>query len=164
MCTRAAIVCFQEHGLLQEQIPEASSWLRQRGWKSLWEPALKTGGGTSGGTGIAAWEVFGMTEPNKAKGSPWPSRMRLAVMEVPTWGRVLVASGYFEVKSGLGKVNLEGLQRLGQALSEEELPFVVAADWNLKPEVLTGSEFPKRAAAVVIAKDGVPTCISKKKS
>ena len=83
-------------------------------------------------------------------------------MEVPTWGRVLVASGYFEVKSGLGKVNLEGLQRLGQALTEEELPFVVAADWNLKPEVLTSSEFPKRAAAVVIAKDGVPTCISKK--
>ena len=64
----------------------------------------------------------------------------------------------------MGKVNLEGLQRLGQALTEEELPFVVAADWNLKPEVLTGSEFPKRAAAVVIAKDGVPTCISKKKS
>ena len=36
-----------------------------------------------------------MTEPHKAMGPPWPGRMRLAVMEVPTWGKVLLASGYF---------------------------------------------------------------------
>ena len=130
MCVAKLRLVFQnKHGLLQEQLPEASRWLRQRGWASLWEPASSTGKGSSGGTGIAAW-FFGVIGPSKAKGSPWLGRMRLGVIEVPTWGKVLVASGYFEVKPGLGRVNIEGLLKLGHALSEEELPFVVVVDWN----------------------------------
>ena len=161
--TTASILLFQEHRLAdQERISEASAWLRGKGWKSLWEPAVKTEGGTSGGVGIACWADLGLDAVGMAGGSRWPAHAVLCRLHIPGWCPLLLGSIYGLVGQGLSEEHMEGLAKVATVMAESRMPFVLGADWNLKPQQLELSGLPSRLSGRVIFQANRSTCISKR--
>ena len=163
MQSPAWVIAVEEHKLISdEEIAEASAGLRRAGWKSFWSAGAFTDkGGRTGGVALLAREELGLEAP-PGGAELVPGRLVAGFVELGRHKWAVFAS-YFEVNTGLGKVNTSILGEVGGRAQEWRLPWILAADFNMKPELLAASGFAGRAGAAIRAPRR-PTFIAKKAS
>ncbi len=146
--TEAHLVFGQEHRLPQSAIPAASSWARRHGWKSVWAPAIPgPGGGWSAGTVVLARSYLGLRHPAVGDRVVVPGRVAAAVLEAPSCRPIVAYSAYLRHGQQLGRENLDTLAEIGnhwEAQGDPNLLYMVAADFNMKPEVLQRARLAER--------------------
>ena len=163
--TTVRVWLVQEHHLSkQEEVDEASAWLRKRGMKSMWSKATAgVGKGTIGGVAIFADEALGLAPPSNGEAELEPGRLLCGMVECSGFRPMLCMSAYFVVGQGLGYQNMELLQKIGACACSEPAYFVVGGDFNAGPSQLEHSGFLERAGATVF-KSRAATCFTKSSS
>ncbi len=167
------VVVTQEHRLRGSAVAEASQWAHRRGWKSIWaEASVTEAGGLSGGVAVLVRSHLGLAPP------PWgdpvieEARAVGATVEAPGCRPTVVVSAYLVDGIGLAARNRSILARIGEHLQAlghgpdecqdrqtGPLPFIVAGDFNISPEILATSGFADGLQAAVVApKNARGTC------
>jgi len=161
--TAAVVVFGQELKLTTEdEIIEAQSQALAAGWKALLAPGYRTEqGGRSCGVGVFVRKELGLRAP---KAGHIVSRGRAVAGVVDFKERSwLVASIYLEVGTGMGKLNVEVMAKLGATIAEEGLHWVAGGDFNQAARSVIETGFLARAAAKAWAPTR-PTCITGRSS
>ena len=157
----AHIILVQEHHLEgQDCIGRASKFCLQHGWKSLWEPAVRTtDGGTSGGVAILARTFMGLHQPRQI----FRGRALGAVAHLPGGVPFALVSVYGFDTEGLTDRQLDLHKSVGAHLFLEGSSFVVGGDFNLEPSSLKETGFQELARCELVS-TGAPTCFGAKQS
>ncbi len=153
--TSAEVVCAQEHKLPLEDVPMASAWARRHGWKSLWAPAVRGGGGGwSAGTAILVRDHIGLRRPDVGPSQVCDGRVVAAVVEPPSCRPVLTYSAYLHHGRKLSEENVQILADIGAHWESQSLPtlqYVIGADFNLLPAQLTSLDLDDRLGGRTVA-------------
>ncbi len=152
--TTADVLMIQEHKLGREKAEECVAWLRRRGWNALMTPAvLGPNGGWSAGTAILARSHVGMGMPLTGSEIVVPARAVAARLEPPGSRPITVVSAYFYDGVGLGRSNMQMLERIGLFLAAqgEDAAFVIGADYQVEPHELAATAFGQEVGGVLMA-------------
>ncbi len=153
--TDANVIFAQEHRLLPEAVPAASAWARKHGWKSVWAPAKRgSGGGASAGTVILVRAFMGLRHPDKGGAVVTDAHAVAAVIEPPSCRPFMGYSAYFHHAQGLSRPNLALTASMGahwEAQGDDSLQLVIAADFNMKPDVFARSGIASRVWGRTVA-------------
>ena len=157
--TESLCVAAQETHVLAGRVPEASQWAKRHGWHSLWAPAIpgKAEPYSSGGVALFVRATLGL----RSEGKPdlVEGRLVRGLVEVPGYPVLAVYSGYFHTGLELQQPNLELLAEVGRDSESLGCPFVLAADFNMEPEVLANAGFlEKSRAEMVFTNQAQGTC------
>jgi hypothetical protein len=129
------------------------------GWGLAVSPALITeAGGVSAGTAVAARSFFGMVG-KELDFIPNCFRSRICCSHVGGFcrGGLHVISLYMWCTEGLSKRNLDLLQCVAQVIAGLCGPWVLAADFNVAPDVLAASGWLSLVRGKIVACSS-PTC------
>ncbi len=153
--TEANVVCAQEHRLLPDSVPAASAWARKNGWKSVWTPAKRgVGGGASAGTAIFTREFIGLRHPERGAAVVAEGHVAAAVVEPPSCRPFIAYAAYLHHGQGLSRPNLALISDIGahwQSQGDETLQLVIAADFNMRPDVFARSGLASKIWGRVVA-------------
>ncbi len=159
LATTAEVVFTQEHRLPREDIPMASSWARRHGWKSLWAPAVRGGGGGwSAGTGILVRDHIGLRRPDVGPAQVCDGRVIAAMIEAPSCRPILGYSAYLHHGRKLGVDNVQILADIGAHWESQGSPtllFAIGADFNIEPAQLTSVDLDEHMGGRTVA----PRCM-----
>jgi len=166
--SHADVIIAQEHRLLQCDIDEQAEIVKKWGWKSIWAPAIPTAEDTSdrrftsAGVAVFARKHLGLNhlEENGSRSPPLEEGRLLATrFSAPGLGEIIVYAAYLKCGVGLDNYNKDILDKIRVNALQHGRPWIVGADWNLEPEVLTATDIPKMLKSKIIA-PSEPTCIS----
>ena len=140
--TDARVVCAQEIGVVPGKRDEISQWLHRLGWNSIIEPSVQCDGNqTSAGAAVCARSCFGLRKP-AAGATVIENRAVLGIVEAPGWKDLHVISAYLKASVGLRQPNAGYLGDIGRRVQGIDTAVVIAADFNMPPELLQHSSFP----------------------
>ncbi len=154
MQTRADLIMVQEHHLAPWQVPAASSWLRRRGWQSLWIPAEPGEGmGWRAGVCICARDPVVLLIPQCGGKLVHDARAIAALVEAPGYRRMLAYAAYLHDGDGLSARNMRILADIGEHIKGNgpDTPFIVAADFQVEPRALAAAGWAERLHATIVA-------------
>ena len=158
--SNAEIVLVQEAKTLEgDPVEEFQRAAKAVGWGLSVAPALLTeANGVSAGAACAAKACIGMT-PNDCSHIPHIYRVRISSVHcnVICRGGVHFVCAYFWDSEGLSQRNLLLLHHIAQLLESLHGPWVLAADFNFSPELLTKSGWLDVVHGKIAAPEA-PTC------
>ena len=161
--TSADICCGQETRIREGRpLATAEDAARRRGWRARLSPAMDTPAGrASGGVAIACRFAYGATDVSESA-VPDGARHRMTVSWINAYmrGGLYVVSVWLRDSEGLSPGNLDLLQLLARVLINLKGPWVVAADWNITPEVLVKAAWLRMVGGHIHA-NSAPTCNDK---
>ncbi len=147
------IICLQEHKQrTEEEVAEASTQAKARGWKSFWTKALTAPtepGGASAGVAVMTKSGVGALDPPGGH-VVHEGRAVAALVEAGETGGVVVYSIYLVCGDEMGAENWRVLESVARHIAGHGLPWVCAGDWNVTPHVLAASGWPSRLNAKVV--------------
>ncbi len=157
--TSADLTLSQEAKRLQQQVSAAERAATAIGWTARIAPAVRTWlGKPSAGVAIAARSHIGLAEvPNVTVSSVLASRMTFAWVGCLAPGGVVVASLYLYPAEGMSPRNSDLLDEVARILAQLGRPWIVAADWQMPPDVLACSGWPNLVGGTVVAPNDI-TC------
>ncbi len=152
--TKADLLLIQEHHLAPSQIAAASQWASKKGWQSVWTSAEQgDGSGWRAGVCICARAPVYLSLPRRGGSNVCGARAVAAMAEAPGHRPIAVYSAYLRDGEGLSAGNLEILASIGQhiCLQGDEMPFILAADFQMAPEKVAAAGLADRIGAVICA-------------
>eukprot|EP00969_Alexandrium_andersonii_P312393 13802495-Alexandrium_andersonii.AAC.1 len=155
------MVCLVEHHL--SAVETRSKQLGKRGWRTVWTPARRTTAqGTRGGSVIAFPFHLKVYEACNSLSGGQEQIDWTAVKCCMKGFRFVVVALYMTHginATCIGPENWRKLAGLSQMLLSSCAPFVVLADWNMRPEILAGSGLLQQwSADIVLPRDAEMTC------
>jgi hypothetical protein len=134
---------------------------KSQGWNahlSLAHPTAAAMG--SGGCAVMVRSGSGII-PASAQTVREPFRYRIAVawVDAVCRGGIHCISVYLRHSEGLSPANMAILEELYAVVKQVKGPWLIAGDWNLTPQVLSGSAWLKMVSGVIFATE-LPTCHS----
>ena len=137
------IAFVQEHHLQASKVDEASATMAACGWGSFWGPAeVLQSGFTSGGVAIFVRLSVGATDPQEIApeiAARFGHRAVACTVVLPGFGRLQCWSLYLFDGDKMGANNTDLLRAVG--LSAWPFQLLMAADWQMDPELLEHSSF-----------------------
>ena len=155
--TAADVVAHQETRRTTEQCPAAERAATHRHWKtSLAACAVTSALRNSSGVGVSARAHLGMARLNgntrdQALGGTDVGRIHCRWVGGMCRGGLHVVSVYLWTAEGLSKRNLDLLHELAFILRSISGPWVIAADWNMDPALLSMSGWPALVNGTIVA-------------
>ncbi len=152
--TRADLILAQEHHLPPGAVAGASQQAFRRGWQSLWLPAQPgNNGGWRAGVAIFARDPIRISYPRFGGCEVSPARVIAAQAEAPGYRPFTAYSGYLRDGEGLSQANLAILADVGAhvRLQGEHAPYLIGADFQMTPQLLTTSGFVEECDGRVVA-------------
>eukprot|EP00971_Amphidinium_carterae_P037965 746263-Amphidinium_carterae.2 len=154
------MVAVQEHHRRGDGVVNARSWLHQAGMTGVFEDALPGAKlhTRRGGTAVLVKQYVGITAVPLDAEAAGPARGRVvrAHVNAVCKGGIMIYSVYGHASGGLA-ANGPLLEQLHRLLRTEELPWLVAADWNLQVEELQGVHFDATVGGTFFKTEG-STC------
>ena len=149
----------QEHKLADPfDIEVASAWALSIGYKSVWQPAVRfESGKASAGVAIFVVSGLGVRPACEKEAADSEGRLVFAMVNMPGFD-LLVASAYLHDSVGLSEANVVELARIGLCLREAGTHFVVGADWNMQPEVLSEVGYEQKLGGQFFGVESADTC------
>ena len=153
------ICCIQETRFSLGREESAHQWARVRSRNLALGSAVKTGEADlawSSGVGIFSSFTVGA---NRAPEVPckWRHRCIFRRFTVGPRCAILLGSIYGVTSIGVVDENLELLTFIAEYVGSQELPFVLAGDWNFNPEDLEKLSWLEAVQSVAV-RGNVPTC------
>ncbi len=99
---------------------------------------------------LAARPDIGVTDPS-LESEGLEHRLLGLRLRLPGLEPFLVVSAYLQVGAGLGRTNRAILATVARWQDEAKLPILVGGDFNLKPALVLGTDFPSRSGTQVLA-------------
>ena len=159
--SRVDCLCLQETRLCsQDQVSQARAWADQAGWNLGLGSAERTGEGplqTSAGVGVATRSYIGSAPVGSQCLEAYGHRICAAHVNGMLGGGFTLVSLYMKDGLEVQGINVDILRDLGAFLLQLEEPWMVAADWNMEPEVLETSGWLGAVTGAVVAPEGC-TC------
>eukprot|EP00971_Amphidinium_carterae_P098709 1952092-Amphidinium_carterae.2 len=154
------VMCVQEHRKRSKDCVDACSWLRSRNMQGHFEGALaaKKVGQGRGGVAIVARQHIGLHPIafNPEDTQLFQGRLVAAHVQGMVKGGVVIYSFYGIAGVGIAG-NLQLLMRLQTLLREQQLPWMVGADWNLSKAELEALDWATTAGGQIVSTNS-PTC------
>ena len=162
------VLALQEHRLLECAIAEASQSMANAGWQMGFAAAQYTGeraGGeasdakhSSAGVCVAAPTSVGMEQAFGEQ--DWDVSMpsqpgRVAMAWCDILKGVVVISAYFWCSEGWSDRNIALMQHIACKVAQLHVPWILAADVNMEPEVFGQGYWFAALQGVIVAPDGV---------
>ena len=155
--TSADVVLMQETKQRANRIDTARRQADRLGWRVHMGPALITSAlGTSGGTAVASRKGLGST-PHEFIADGYRHRIGAAWVGAVVKGGVHNFSLYLKDGEGMSDTNAAVLTQLAAAIAAVRGPWIVGGDWNMTPQALMESNWPKIVRGHVHAPT-LPTC------
>ena len=128
-------------------------------WSASLEPSKCTdAGGISAGVAVCVRSHIGLALPRIAVAAKELSaRVQVRWMGAMCRGGVHLISAYLWTAEGLSKRNLDLLQALAEVVQAVDGPWILAADFNLRPELLEKSGWLKMVRGTAFCTEA-PTC------
>ncbi len=140
----ATVLFLQEHKLTTvEQCDDAVDWCARQGWKAVFRPAVTLPSGkASGGVAIllADRADIGVTDP-LLRVPGYEHRLLALRLVAPGLEPTIVISAYLQAGGGLNHTNRTFLSTVAQWQEEAQAPILVGGDFNMRPELLKGTDF-----------------------
>ena len=158
------VILMQESNTFKESAHKvAGSTARRLGWSHAIGYAHRTAGTMgSGGCAILARKGTGIHSPAKSGIPDFCShRIHLAWVACVARGGMHCMSVYLIDSVGMNPSNILICEQAALVLRALCGPWICSGDWNLEPDVLAASGFPKLVDGVVFAAS-LPTCGEKK--
>ena len=152
--TTADVVCGQEIKRPQGQQCKAfESTAKAKGWQAAAQPCgYGKQGFPSASTAVAARAHLGLAEvPGLALGGPLQARMSVQWLGSIARGGIFVGSIYLHSGEGMLARNLRMLEEAARVLMALLGPWILAGDFQVEPQALLESGFPRLAKWVVVA-------------
>ena len=156
--SNADVALLQETKLPPDSVGGAMSLARQKGWNAVHAPAWKTAhDGTSGGVSVLSRRGFGIQDASHIVPQALRHRITISLINAVIPGGIFVISVYLRDSEGLSAENLCILESLATMIGTLDAPYVISGDWNLPPDVMASSNWPKMVDGHIFATQ-VPTC------
>ena len=127
---------------------------QKHNWHVLHSPAIPCQGNQSScGVAVFARVHIGLRWPSASACILVPHRIIHVLVDVPQWPSLSIFVGYFKCGVELDTENLSYLAAVGQAMRTVDF-FLMAADWNLDPQILEDSGFPRQSGANLVVPNG----------
>ncbi len=157
--TSADAVLVQEARRKKGQTDAAENSALRIGWAASIQPAVTTFlGRASAGVAVAVRKHVGMARtPGSNMDAGCGPRVQARWVGAMVKGGVVLVSAYLFPAEGLTQRNLDLLQEIAELLQSLDAPWVLAADFNMEPDVLAASRWPALVGGVIFA-PGAATC------
>ena len=140
----ADVVLMQETKTLKKDHQRLTTNAASKGWRAVHNHAVEAGGGAaSGGVAALARNHYGVDEYMVIPATGESHRMMAAQATIAINGGITVMSLYLHHSEGLSEANRHILEAAAAFLATIQGPWIVAAGWNMLPEVLIASKWPE---------------------
>ena len=169
---RALVVCLQEVHLDEEKCREEANRVYQNGWKTTWNAgkAREAGAGNTPGSMIAASGASMDFSARSLSGTigdalgaqAWECQdCSFGILQLKEF-RLLVINVYLTHTIGGTGVNVAKLAAVQRLIAMLGIPFVAVGDWNMTPEELISTGWPRKISGRLVVPPASSTCTSGK--
>ncbi len=153
----ATVLLLQEHRLTTvEQCSDATEWCARQGWKAVFQPAATLESGKpSGGVAIllADRADIGITDP-QLKAPGYEHRLLGLRLVAPGLAPTILVSAYLQAGGGMNLTNRTLLSTIAQWQEEAQAPILVGGDFNVKADLIRGTDFLLRGGLTLLVPKG----------
>ena len=136
--THADVLLAQETGILVEDTEDFVDWAKERVWRVVLTPTVKStsGGRPSAGVLVAGRNGIGLATLRAGGPELVPSRLVAVAVEVPGWPRILVGSAYLWTGAVLQPCHRHILARRAEAVERSGGMALLGGRFQMSKKVL----------------------------
>ncbi len=140
-------IAVQEHVLTDDRLSDAAHWIRKCQWTGVIDGAYKKNDGHGGGTAVISRHPAGIRRVTAKAIGP---RGRLSI-GIAYPGRAIAIVSFYGLSGGSAAEQLTLWKELAAILLSIGLPFIVAGDWQVHPNIVVASGLTRLLRASVCA-------------